>query len=189
MNLLLLYLLIVSLYYGGLLITTALDPGGLHEIRWVALNVFLLLEFILFVIFIRIYTTNDDHSRALLFFLQLYPLVVGYSWLYNHTLHEAQPFVTLTGSALVLSGCLLFFRELPDKPPDKPLSHYFPFQAISGIFILSAMDFALSACFFKDEALLLSLLTLGRSLCHLIFLTTVILHLPCRNIFRSSFLV
>jgi hypothetical protein len=188
LNLILMYAIICLIYYTSLTFIRGFYANTLEEIEWIIHNLFVLIEFIVLALFVRIHLTNDNHSRAMLLFLQLFPLVVCYAWLYNDSLHRSQPFITLSGALLLIAGCLLFYTEIIAEPPDAHPKDHITFMVINGIFILSAVTFAMSASFLDDDNdLIYSIIQVTRSATHLILFTLLFIQLKWQKIFLSLF--
>jgi hypothetical protein len=108
------------------------------------LNIFLMAEFLAFCIFIRRQIKKDTASRAMLFFLQLFPMASCYFWMYNDALHELHPFTIIIQFTLITTGCLFYYDEIFEEPPDADLKNNYAFWMINGMLILSCLSVPLS---------------------------------------------
>lgn len=139
-----------------------------------SLNIFLLAEFLAFIIYIKRQIKNDSGSRFMLFSLQLFPMVTCYYWLYNDALHELQPFIIVIQFMIVIACCLFYYYEIFEEPPDLPLRNHYTFWMVNGMLTLSCLSIPLLLLMngeYVQEKFLFGILYLAR------FFTCIIIYI------------
>jgi hypothetical protein len=126
-------------------ITNALHPWQ-PNVPATIVNICLASEFLLLLFYIKKQLTKDMSSRTVLFIFQLFPLGVSFSWWYNNSLSSEAAYPLLFHALLITAGCLFFYDEIFEEPPDVPLARYPPFWIVNGIFILCCMLIPAALC-------------------------------------------
>lgn len=109
-------------------------------------NICLTAEFLLLLFYIKKHLTKDMPSRTVLFIFQLFPLGLSSCWWYTNSLSSETAYPLLLHALLIAAGCLFFYDEIFDQPPDVPLVRYPPFWIVNGIFILCCMLMPAALC-------------------------------------------
>lgn len=104
------------------------------------LNLFQIIEFVSFIIYIKKQLKGDIARRVMLFSLQLFPLVTGYYWLYNDISAQPPAYLSAVHFLLIAGGCMLFYNELFADPPEASLKRHPAFWTANGIFLYSALS-------------------------------------------------
>jgi hypothetical protein len=118
--------------------------GNNEYVSTACLNIFMMAEFLAFTIFIRRQIKKDSGSRIMSFFLQLFPLASCYYWLYNDALYELQPFTLIIQFMIIATGCLFYYDEIFEEPPDNDLNKNFNFWMVNGMLIVCCLSLPLS---------------------------------------------
>lgn len=104
-----------------------------------SINVFMLLEFIIFCLFIQRSLVMKITKRANKIILVSFVLFIIYDWSTTDSFDKLPSFLTLIESYLMIPACFLYYFELFYSPPKTDFFRNHRFWIITGIFILFSL--------------------------------------------------
>lgn len=120
-----------------------------HSFQNVSSNIFVLAEFIVFCLFLKDQIRSDAGRRMMLFFLQFFPIVVCFYWLYGDSLTEAPTYLIVVESLILIISSLCYFHEILTAPHGISGVEHPSFLIICGMLLLSV--FAIPLSLFMDN--------------------------------------
>jgi hypothetical protein len=114
--------------------------------RNIPLNIFVFSECMIFCLYIRQQMKRDAGKRMMLFFLQVFPIIVAFIWLYNDSILYYPTAIVLIRSFIVIISALFYYYDVITDPPDLLLKEHPPFLIINGMLLHAAFSIPLSLC-------------------------------------------